>query len=96
MEEAQNREYLINVFRENDHALLYESGMFKKSLQQLELGDKLSIIQELKESLLYNAWPAILQLKQGLQNLGILTIIKSNPQLVKGFFLFRASNCVPW
>ena len=43
----------LNIFKENDHAtfLLYESGMFKKSLQSLEFGDKNTIVQELK---LYN------------------------------------------
>ena len=78
----------MGIFNENDHAafLLYESGMFKKSLQSLELGDKTTIVQELKDSILYNAWPAIMHLKQGLQNLNVLSIIRNNADLMRSFF----------
>ena len=91
VEQTKNREELIDVFKEDDHAafLLYESGSFKKSVQSLDFGDKDTIIQELKEGILYSCWPAVMQLKQGLCNLDVLTIIKNNKDMMKQFFCYQ-------
>ena len=94
MQAAKTTEELVKVFRENEHAtfLLYETGSFKKPIFQSDLSDKPVIIRELRDGVLYSSWAAILQLQQGLRNLDVLSIIKTNPDLMKDFFCFKPPN----
>ena len=58
---------------------------FKKPLNVIDIGDKPSIITELRDGILYASWAAICHLKEGLDNLGVLKIIK---KLMQQFFCY--------
>jgi hypothetical protein len=92
VEATNNKDQLIQIFEEDDHAafLLYESGSFKKAIDDME--DKEMIITELRDGVLYSSWAAILQLQQGLHNLNALQMIKENPDIMKSFFCYKAPN----
>lgn len=101
--EVEKAETTQELIREDDRAthLLYESGSFKKPLQATDISDKPDIIKELKDGVLYTSWSAILQIKQGLSNLGVLGIMKSNADLMKQFFCFEppilsSGTCSPY
>ena len=81
----------MKTFEEDERAsfLLYESGSFKKPLRSCDFTDKPTIISELKDSLLYGSWPAILQIKQGLRNLGVLEMVVNNADTMKPFFCYE-------
>ena len=81
----------MRVFKEDDYStfLLYQSGSFKKAVDQFDVTDKELMIQEIKDGILLSSWPAILQLKDGLRHLGVLDIILNNEELLKDFFCFR-------
>ena len=93
MQAANSKEDLVEVFRDNEHAifLLYETGAFKKPVLESDLADKADIIRELQDGVLYTSWAAILQLQQGLCNLDVLSMIKTNPDM-KHFFCFKPPN----
>ena len=88
---ANTAEEIIQIFTHDEHAtfLLYESGSFKKPIQQTLLSDKPLIVRELKDGALYGCWGAILQLQKGLQNLDVLTMVKNCPDVMKDFFCFN-------
>ena len=67
-------EELVRAFKEDDYStfLLYQSGSFKKVVDQFDMMDKEMLIQEIRDGVLLNSWPAILQLKDGLRHLGVL------------------------
>ena len=90
MQAADSTEALVNIFRDDEHAtfLLYESGTFRKPVTQTLLSDKTEIISELKDGTLYSCWGAIQQLRKGLQNLNVLMIIKTYPEIIRDFFCF--------
>ena len=72
--------------------MLYESGTFRKPIVNIDIHqDKAIILKELKNAygLLHSSWPAIMHLKQGLGNLGVLQIIKDNKDLLKSFFCYE-------
>ena len=94
MQAANSKEDLVQVFRDDEHAtfLLYETGAFKKPVLQSDMADKADIIRELQDGVLYTSWAAILQLQQGLRNLDVLSVIKTNPDIMKDFFCFKPPN----
>ena len=47
------------------------------------------MITELKDSIVLSAWPAVVQLREGLKNLGVLDILKDNQDLLQQFFCFQ-------
>ena len=97
VEDARTVEELVKTFEEDERAsfLLYESGSLKKPLRSCDFTDKATIISELKDSLLYGSWPPILQIKQGLRNLGVLDIVVNNPDIMKPFFCCEPPDLSP-
>ena len=91
---VKTTEELIKVFREDEHAtfLLYETGSFKKPIIQSDLSNKPDIVRKPQDVVLNSSWAAILQLQQGLRNLDVLSMIKTNPDLIKDFFCFKSPN----
>ena len=93
MQAANSKEDLVEVFRDNEHAifLLYETGAFKKSVLQSDTWLTRQILGNYKmES--YTSWAAILQPQQGLRNLDVLSMIKTNFDKMKDFFCFKPPN----
>lgn len=52
------------------------------------MGDKDLILNELRDGVLFSSWAVISQLKEGLENLGVLEIIRENKELLQQLFCY--------
>ena len=89
---ATTSQELVRVFQNDPGALnlLYESGTFRKPVDAANIGDKDSILKELRDGILFSSWVVISQIQEGLKNLGVLEIIRENRELLQQFFCYEA------